>query len=282
MLCCTTGLYAQPYFDAVVLRGTGSPDAGILRNNYTPVNYKHFVAGISVPLLIKKDSSKVIFGAFTERWAITANDIKDVPNAVQALFLPVSYVKPVSKKWFIAATLIPRWNGNANEVFKNSFQFGVSFIASYKKATNLTYRVGVYYNSEFFGPFIIPLVGIDWKLSAKDNLFGILPQILTYEHKVSNRFYWGAEYRMYNNTYRAGYLSYSLMPIFMRINEMQLLLSADVYLTKKIVFNIEAGHSIFRHIRLGLDDARKNYYADEKVNDGFLIKAGLLYRIRLR
>lgn len=87
---------------------------------------------------------------------------------------------------------------------------------------------------------------------------------------------------MYNNSYRAGFLNYSLIPTYMRINEMQFLLSADAYITRHIVFNIEAGRSLFRRVRFGTDNEKKKYYSDEEANDDFLVKASLLYRIRLR
>jgi hypothetical protein len=278
----TSALYAQPYFDVVLIRGTVSPDAGIWRRDNATVTATHFIAGATIPVLLKKDSSKLIFNVITERWAIKQKEINDMPDAVQALYFPVTYLKPITNKWTIVATLIPRWNGNASDLFHNSFQMGASAIAAIKRSSNITYRFGVYYNSEFFGPLVIPLAGLDWKISSKDNLFGILPQILTYEHKISSKFSWGGAYRMYNNSYRTGTLNYSLIPTYMRINEMQLLLTADAYLSKHIVFNMEAGHSLFRRIRFGTDDSKKDYYSDEDVNDGFLFKASLIYRVRLR
>jgi len=281
-LCCTCMLIAQPYVDIVTLRVAGSPDAGAWRRNNLPVEYFQYVAGVSVPIVFKKDSSKLVLSTYTERWQIEADDIPDLPNAFQSVLGAVTYIKPISKKWSLAGAVIPRWNGNASDVFNNSFQIGGSLLAAYKSSPNLTYRLGVYYNSEFFGPFIIPLVGIDWKISERDNLFGVLPQILTYEHKVSNRFYWGAAYRMFNNSYRIGYRNLSLDDNYLRLVEMQLMLSADVYLSKRIVFNVEAGHSLFRRLRLGTDNDGKNYYSDEPVNDGFILKAALLYRMRLR
>lgn len=281
-LCCSELLQAQPYFDAVILRATISPDAGLWRRDNMPVHYNQFIAGASVPIVFKRDSSKLVLSAFTERWQITADHLPENPDAFLSLLGAVTYIKPLSKKWTLAGSLIPRWNGNADDVFNNSFQFGGSLLAAYKRSPNLIYRFGLYYNSEFFGPFFVPLLGIDWKISGKDNLFGVLPQILTYEHKVNDRFYWGANYRMFNNSYRIGYLNLSTIPNYMRIVEMQLLLEADVYLTKKIVFNIEAGHSFLRRLQLGTDTNGKDYYSDEDVNDGFVFKAGLVYRMRLR
>ena len=98
LFSCTSSLYSQPYFDAVLVKGTISPDAGIWRRNNRTIAYKHFIAGATIPMLIKSDSSKFIISAFTERWAIKANEISDVPNAVQALYVPVSYVKPNIRK----------------------------------------------------------------------------------------------------------------------------------------------------------------------------------------
>lgn len=133
LLSCTSALYAQPYFDAVIVRGTISTDGGIWRRNNMPVTHKHFIAGVTIPVLLKNDSSKFVLSLFTERWAIKASQINDVPDAVQGLYLPVTYIKPLSHKWTIATTVIPRWNGNATDMFNNSFQMGVSVIAALKK-----------------------------------------------------------------------------------------------------------------------------------------------------
>ena len=281
LLFFTVVTISQPYYDALLFKGTLSPDAGLWRRNNIPVDYNHYIGGIALPIQIGKDSTKLILSSFTEHWNIQSPNKTYEAGAEQALYFPVTLLKPISKKWNVALTAIPRWNGPSSDLFNNSFQMGVSVIAAYKRTPALTWRVGAYYNSEFFGPFFIPLFGLDWKISSKDNLFGVLPQILTYEHRVSQKFSWGAVYRMFNNSYRTA-LSPAGDPAYMRINEMQLLLSSDIYLAKRIVLNIEAGHSIFRRIRFGTDKNGKDYSADDPVNDGFLIKAGLLYRIRLR
>lgn len=275
-------IHAQPYFDVVTLRGSIAPDAGLLNRKHAPVSYNQWMAGVIMPFASKKDSSKWVVGAITERWQVNDTAIKDLPHAVQSLFFPITFIKPLSNKWTIALSAIPRWNGNAADLFNNSFQMGGVALAAYKKSPSLTYRIGVYYNSEFFGPFVIPLLGFDWRMSNKDNLFGVLPQILTYEHRVSKRLSWGAVYRMHNTSYRVGTLNQSLIPNFFRINEMQLHLTADAYLSKNLLLNIEAGHSLFRRYRMGTRVDKKEYYSDIKVNDSYIIKAAFIYRIRLR
>jgi hypothetical protein len=277
-----SALKAQPYYDAAFIRGSISPDAALFSKDQGKVSIFNYVGGIAYPAIFKKDSSKLVLSAFTEHWSVKSNDVKELPGGVQSLLIPIAFIKPFSKKWSLALSVIPRWNGMQENMFKNSFQFGASVLGTFRQTSRLTYRMGIYYNSEFFGAFIIPLLGIDWNISPKDNLFGILPQIMTYEHRVSERFSVGAVYRMFNNSYRIVSDRFSNADAFMRINEMQVLLSADIYLAKHIAFNIEAGHSMFRHVRLGLDQNKKDYYSDENVSDGFVVKAGLVYRVRLR
>ncbi|MES2649506.1 MAG: DUF6268 family outer membrane beta-barrel protein [Bacteroidota bacterium] len=281
ILVLSKNLEAQPYVDIISVKASVSPSSGNDETRNMSVQNKHYIAGAVYPFKLK-DSSKIILGLYNEGWIIKSKGSSGLSNDLRALIIPVGFVKPLHGKWSIATTLISRWNGETNNMFNKSFQVGGTLVAACKKDSNLTFRFGAYYNSEFFGPFIIPLLGIDWKITQKDNLFGLLPQQLTYEHKLSGKFYWGAVYRMVNNSFRTRSYGTGNSPSFVRINEMQLLLSADLYLSKRIVFNVEAGHSVFRKIRLGVDVAKKDYYQDDDVNDGFLFKAGLLYRVRLR
>ena len=40
------------------------------------------------------------------------------------------------------------------------FKLGAIAIMRYKKRDNLNYKIGLYYNSELFGPFFVPLLGL--------------------------------------------------------------------------------------------------------------------------
>jgi len=224
----------------------------------------------------------IVFSPFADCWTVKIQSISDLPEFVQSLALPVSFVKPLSRQWTLTTTIIPRWNGYKKKMFDNSFQIGGAILTSYKKKHNLTYKFGIYYNSEFSGTFIMPLLGIDWQINKKNNLFGVLPGHLIFEHKVNERFYWGASFRAITNTYQAGYINFSHIPKYLRIEDNQLAVFTDIYLHKNIVINLEAGHSVFRKFRFGIEDADPKYYFSEKMNDNILLKASLAYRLRFR
>ncbi|MES1216203.1 MAG: DUF6268 family outer membrane beta-barrel protein [Bacteroidota bacterium] len=270
---------AQPFIDLANLRYTKSPDAGIIRRNNRPNQYDYFNITFGLPVIFKKDSSAIVFSPLAEQWNLTLDNESYLPQHLQSLALQTAYIKPLSQKWSMTFGIIPRWNGYGGKWFADNFQLGGFLLATFKKNQDLKYKFGVYYNSEFSGPFIIPLLGIDWKVNDKNRVFGVLPGNLVWEHKAGKNMYYGAVFRAITNSYQAGELNGR--GYFVRIDDNQLALYSDIYLTKHIVFNMEAGHSIFRQVRMGYNNGSEKYFFKEKVNDDFIFKAALAYRIRL-
>ena len=274
---------AQPFIDILQVRYTNSPDKGLHSDKNSKDNYQYFQANATLPYIFKKDSSMLVFTPFYEQYKTTIASINDMPDNVQSLAVPLNFVKPLSKKWGVTIGIIPRWNGYSGELFaKNSFQLGGLAMASFKKNDHLEYKFGIYYNSEFSGAFFMPLAGIDWQINKRNALFGILPGNLTFEHKWSKRFYGGAQFRAITNSYQAGYHNSNTTQKYFRIDENQLGLYADAYLSKNIVFTAEAGHSVFRRLRFGEADSKLGYYYAQKVNDNLYVSATVSYRIRTR
>jgi hypothetical protein len=278
-------IIAQPYIDLAQARYTNSPDAGIHSKDKINNNYQYYNINVNLPFIFKKDSSMIVISPFVESWLINIATSTDMgmPDKLQSFAFPVNYIKPLSSHWTATIALMPRWNGYDSHVFDNSsFQMGGYAFAGFKKNDHLEYKFGLYYNSEFSGPFLIPVAGIDWQINKKNTLFGILPIGLTYEHAVTKKFYYGAQFRAITNSYQAGYHENSSLPKYVRIDENQLGLYADIYLAKKIVLTTEFGHSLFRKIRFGEIDSKTRYYNNDKVNDNIYVTATLSYRIRTR
>ncbi len=283
LLIFSVSLSAQPYIDLLQVRYTNSPDAGLHSDKNIKNNYQYFQGNATLPYIFKKDSSMLVLNPVFENYKIRISSVTDLPDNIQSLALSLNFVKPLSKRWGLTVGVIPRWNGYGSQTFKhNSFQAGGLLLASVKKNAHLEYKFGLYYNSEFFGPYFIPLAGIDWQINKRNALFGILPANITYEHQVSNRFYWGGLFRFNTNSYQAGFHDIPTVSKYIRVDENQLAIFADTYLTKNIVFTTELGHSVLRKLRFGEVDSKAPYYYNQKVNDNFYISATLSYRLRVR
>ena len=270
---------AQPMIDLVNIKYSQSPDGGLIRRNNQHATFDHLSINLNLPFIFKKDSSAIVFSPFTEIWNIEIAEVPFVHEQFQSLALQTSFIKPVSQNWTITLSAIPRWNGYNGHWFNNSFQMGGAFLASYRKTSMLKYKIGIYYNSEFSGAFVIPLLGVDWRVNANNNIFGVLPGNLSWEHKASQRIYYGVVFRAVTNSYRSGFINNQ--SYFMRIDDNQLSLYADLYVAKKIVLTVEAGHSVLRKIRFGYKGGDEKYFYKNKVNDNLLFRAALAYRLRL-
>ena len=259
---------AQPYVDLLNTRFTSS-----LFSNKSATTFTHLYVGSDVPVRLKKNKL-IVFSPFYDQWNIDSGGNKQYQPVVSSIVAPVSVIVPLYKeRWTLTATAIPRFNSEGLRM-QNSLQVGGVLLGTYKKSNSLTYKLGVYVNSEFFGLFVIPLAGIDWRINDKNYLFGVLPGRLTYEHKLSNAFYTGATFRAVTNSYRLNNGNY------LRIDDNQLSAYVDWYTTKHIVFCGEMGYGVFRKLRTGL--VHKQYNAVYNWDNGAFFRICAAYRIRLK
>ena len=156
---------------------------------------------------------------------------------------------------------------------ESEWQFGGAFLASRQVNEDLVYKLGMYANGDFFGLFVVPLVGIDWRINEKSNLFGVLPASLTYEYKFARAWYTGVVFRTFTNSY------YDSGPNYIRIDENELGAFIDFYPSKRILLNGELGHSILRKIRSG---TWHNVHDSWNADNNLYFKLAIAYRFRFR
>lgn len=259
---------AQPFLDIVNIKYSNSPNTGLFNQNGNDLVLQYFSLGTNLPVQFKNKKDAVIFSPYFEKWWSKINS--HTRERYSSVALPVSLIKSIPEtRWGILLSVIVRMNDSSIRK-KTNVQVGGAFIANYRKNENLTWKLGIYVNNELFGLFVIPLAGIDWKINDRNTLFGVLPGNLTYEHKINKQFYYGACFRAITNSYGNG-------TGYWRIDENQLGAYLDTYLSKNLVLNIEAGHSLFRKIRTGEKNVSKY---DAEVNDNLYFRLSFAYRVR--
>lgn len=260
-------LEAQPYIDPFQVRYMDAFNSP--KGEATP--FKHLWAGSDLPIKLKENSYLILSPTY-ERWELDLNNPEEVYPAVQSFSFPVALMLPIQQsKWSL--TLIPmvRWNGE--KLFgENTFQVGGVTLVTYARKPTQKFRFGVYTSGEFFGLFVVPLLGTDWRIDEKNYLFGTLPGRLTYEHQMSKKWFTGATFRAPTSSYR--------LPNgqFLRIDDNQISLHLDYYLSKNFCITLEPGYGIMRRLRTGINHTE--YLTKVKWGDGPFIKLSTQYRIR--
>ena len=263
---------SQPFIDLINIQYVHSPDNGIINRESNSARLTNFSVQTTIPIRLKNKKDAIIFSPFFDMWTPEIKTVnKDFTNQY-GLGLPVSVLKSLGdSNWSLLSTMILRKNGYDVDA-DNNWQIGGALITNYKANESVTFKAGIYVNKEFFGLFVMPLLGIDWKISPKTNLFGVLPGSLILEHKLRKGLYAGASFKAITGSFKtsAGYW---------RLDENRLGIFFDCYLLKQFVLTAEAGHSILRKMRTGIDDKK---YTNWKVNDNAYMKISFAYRIRLR
>ncbi|MBS1614656.1 MAG: hypothetical protein JST06_00900 [Bacteroidetes bacterium] len=199
----------------------------------------------------------------------------DVLPQVSSIGLPIILQFPLVKnKWSLMLAAIPRFNSEGLRIFDSSFQIGGATTLVYQFNPRLKARVGVYVNREFFGIYVVPLFGVDWKLGERDYLFGILPGRLSYEHRLSHRFCTGAAYVSTTNSYLLKTGTY------LRIGDNRISVFLDYYATKRLVASAHLGYGVLRKLGSGWVGHR-DYVRGFDWGDGPFARFSLAYRIRL-
>jgi hypothetical protein len=260
---------AQPYLDLGQLSFHTSPGG-------EPDRFQHLRAQVNIPKIFKDSSVLVINPIWEERW-IQMN--KTDPNIhLRGAITWFTFTKHFNKHWELLTAFIPRWNGEPSVQFKDGFQAGFAVAAIYKPRPGLSYRLGFYYNREFFGNFFVPVWGIDWKINKRQRLFGMLPGFFTYENRISKHLAWGGNFRTFTNSYKTAPQTPNGSNGFIRIDDNQVGAYLDYYCTPRIVVNLEAGYSLFRKTRSGTNSKADMVYMS-KDNAPYL-RAVIQYRLR--
>ena len=82
----------------------------------------------------------------------------------------------------------PRLMSDMQNISGNSFQLGG--MALYEKIynDNLTVSYGALYNQELFGPYLVPLVNLKWKISNYWSISGLLPIYAKIKYQKTEKF----------------------------------------------------------------------------------------------
>lgn len=200
-----------------------------------------------------------------------------------------SYSMPVgfqfvsrNKKWKSLFMAIPKISSDCRDNLSHDFQYGGIALETFVINDSLKIKFGLFYNKECFGNFFVPLVGIDWKINSRWNIYGTLPNNMKVEYKIGNNFYAGLAFKNYKRSYR---LSAEVNNDFILAKETNLRFFADQYLFKrKFVISVEAGYTI-NYSLLEYQSAnpkQSGYHGPvySPVKNNFVANVILAYRIR--
>ena len=286
LLLCANFSNAQNYVDLARFHYSNTP-----QNNFDSIGGATQVEdfGLDVTLPIQLNDSNAILTGFTLDQITTQYHPLEPYKTVSSINLKVGFNKKHSSKWSGTYLLLPKLASDFKNITKKDFQFGALALMKYHKKENLNYSAGLYYNSELFGPFIVPLLGLYYK--SKNEKFEAnltLPIWADVNYQLNKFMKVGANFAAFVRSYHLGedakYLVKKSNDVFGYL---------QFNLTKSILLQTKTGYTIGRSYKVYNDNDIVDFgfsafrFGDERTvlnptfKDGLVFKMRLIYRFHI-
>ena len=178
------------------------------------------------------------------------------PVNLHGFILRTGLIQKFSKDRAIQLFLAPRFMSDLHHIDGSHFQMGGLALYQKKFKDHLKMGFGAMFNQEFFGPYLVPLVDLDWKISDKWSIVGLFPVYGKIKYQVNERLSAGWSHFGLITTYRLGAEGYE--------GDYMERTSIDETLFTRVKF----GKNIYAEARFGyaLGRSYAQYEADQKVD----------------
>ena len=243
--------------------------------------------GTTVPVFLTPNKSKyLIVGGNLEAFNFSGTHPDFDVKRVYSISPTFGYSTMLSKSVNITALLTPTINSDYKDVKSSDIKFGAIVRGSWKASDNISWRAVLGYRRQFYGPQYVVLVGMDWKVNEKWQIFGDVPHSLTASCAVNEKVNAGFNLFVQNATY-----GLNNQDRYFEYNTVNPGLFIERYISSKWAVRATAAYTLIRNMEIyNKTDKAKGFIdfyelGDRKdpinpeVSSGFALKIGLSYRI---
>jgi hypothetical protein len=217
----------------------------------------NFKAGTTIPVFITPNKSKyLLVGANFEAFDFSGTHPAFDVDRVYSVSPTLGFSTMIGKKFNLTALFMPALNSDFKDVKSADIKFGAVVRGSWKVSDKLTWKAILGYREQFYGPQYIVLVGMDWKINNKWQLFGDIPHSATLNYSVNQKVNTGFNLFVQASTY-----SLSKQNRYFEYNTVNPGLFAEYYVSPAWAVRATAAYTLIRNMEI--------YNRDEKT-DGFI------------
>lgn len=215
LIVCGVQLSAQETLDILTVSGhfgTPQPYLADENSNYDgEATERGAMVNLVVPVVLNE--KQIWYNSVNYmQWNVNNNETMPVgianPIQIHGLILRTGFIQKFDNGNSIQAIFIPRLMSDFKNINGKHFQFGGTFIYEKVYNKNLKIGYGALYNQEAFGPNVVPLVNLEWKMSDRWSMSGLLPIYSKIKYKVNENLNVGMHHFGLVTSYRLGEEAY--------------------------------------------------------------------------
>ena len=161
---------------------------------------------------------------------------------LHGIILRTGYIHRFNSTQSLQVLFAPRLMTDFVANFSNSLQLGGILMYEKIKSDDLTWRAGVLYNEEFFGTYIVPVLYLDWNMTSRIKLKGLLPVYGKLYTQPSEKLSYGLHFIGLTTSYRINEPGYKNFYVDRRSIDVSAF--TNIHLWDNIFFELRAGYSV--------------------------------------
>lgn len=289
----TPSIQAQDYVDLARFRYDNTP-LNQFDSTTASTRVQEITLDATVPIQFKNGNA-FITGFDFQQVSVKVNPVDADLTSVYTILLKLGMKMDYGDKWSATYMFMPKLSSDLKQISSRDFQYGGLALVSYQKSAHLKYKFGMYYNSELFGPFFVPLLGLYYlSPSNKLEINATLPVWADINYRFNDWFRVGFSFSAFVRSYNINEPQYSENGEYLvkSTNEPKLYLQFEPI--KSLVIQTKIGYSIGRRYKIydekdqvtfGLSAFRFGDDRDQlnsEFEDGLIFEVRLMYRYHIK
>jgi hypothetical protein len=284
--------YAQDYVDLIRFRYDNTP-LNQFDSSTASTRIEEFTLDATLPIVIKNNNA-IITGFDLQSLSTKVNPTIPDLTSVYTILVKLGVNLKHSEKWSGTYMFLPKLSSDLKEISAKDFQYGAYVLLKYAKTAHLNYQFGMYYNSELFGPFFVPLLGLYYlSPSNKLEINATLPVWADINYRLKPWFRVGLSFSAFVRSYYINEPQFTENGEYLVKSTNEPMLYLQFEALKSLVIQTKIGYSIgrqyaiydesdkvtfgFSAFRFGGDQQQLN----SNFSDGMIFEARLIYRYHI-
>jgi hypothetical protein len=237
---------------------------------------------------VLNEKSTLLTGIRGNFWKVKYKPEQVWPENYYSTGLTIGYNHKFSIKQSFLFILIPRLNSDYRTINTSALQLGFYTTYSSRTSEKFLWKVGLYFNTEFFGPFVVPLFGLDWDVTPKLSIIGDLPIHAKIDYNTGAKFSTGVGYVALVSSYR---LTGEFNDAYTSRFAIEPYAFGEVRIFQKLYFNAKFGYTLGRKYPIYENNDRFDWqlsfikFGDNRIQlnpeiqENFFFELGVAFRV---
>ncbi len=248
---------AQNYLDLVKLRYESTPPTNYEGVDEGQSQINEFFLDLTAPIELN-DRYAIITGFIGE--SLSSQFKPDDPHItrVYATTLKVGLNVKYNNRFSVQYVLLPKIASDF--IGGGNIQLGGVVLAKYARSNELKWKYGLYYNSELFGPFFVPLLGVYYHRAGSRWEFDLtLPLSANADYRLSDHWSAGAHFGTFVRTYNLNQSPFIENSGYLQKNGQELFLYGRWKPLRSLILEAGVGFTVGRRYEI-YDDQDKVHW----------------------